>query len=78
MKETLQFSLKFSSRPPQTFIAHQNMLWTLDECDSMDTGFAQLYYSSPLCYSILGSGQKFEQKIGFVCMMEIKFFLNGD
>ncbi|XP_038899709.1 midasin isoform X2 [Benincasa hispida] len=37
MKETLQFSLKFSSRPPQTFIAHQNMLWTLDECDSMDT-----------------------------------------
>ncbi|KAE8646507.1 midasin [Cucumis sativus] len=37
MKETLQFSLKFSSRPPQTFIAHQNLLWTLDECDSMDT-----------------------------------------
>ncbi|KAG7014001.1 Midasin [Cucurbita argyrosperma subsp. argyrosperma] len=36
MKETLQFSLTFSSRPPQMFIAHQDLLWTLDEWDSMD------------------------------------------
>ncbi|XP_022152480.1 midasin isoform X2 [Momordica charantia] len=37
VKETLHFSLKFSSRSPQMFSAHQNMLWTLDEWDPTDT-----------------------------------------
>lgn len=34
----LKFSLDFSSRPPQIFLPHQKILWTLDAWNSVDAG----------------------------------------
>ena len=34
----LKFSLDFSSRPPQIFLPHQKILWTLDAWTSVDAG----------------------------------------
>lgn len=39
MESALKYLLTFSSRPPQTFVAHQKLLWMLDALMSVDAGW---------------------------------------
>ncbi|XP_040370504.1 midasin isoform X3 [Rosa chinensis] len=72
LKYALDFSLDFSSRPPQVFLPHQKILWILDVWSSVDAANVKM------ASFVLELWFRWHQSLWIYCPLSVKSFSGTD